>query len=219
MIRYLRGVGEMIRQCTGRKGCALFPLALFLVASPASAQRGPIFELQPGITVFEFVSVPEGTLTNSAFSLRFATRFPTGLKWLTPVVGAVMLPYGSTENTVRNSVAPTLFAGNIFPLVREVSTGGWFTVELPLLLAHAPGAGPTGSARDYGRDLVIAPTVYLHLGARALREFGTIWSRLNVFGQLEQNLTPNKDPATGDRDFFNPIATIGLSLTIGAPGN
>ncbi|MGH8527984.1 MAG: hypothetical protein ACREXY_28310, partial [Gammaproteobacteria bacterium] len=96
---------------------------------------------------------------------------------------------------------------------------GWLTVEVPLLLAHAPGASPTGSVRDYGRDLVIAPTVYLHLGARALREFGTIWSRLNVFGQLEQNLTPNKDPATGDRDFFNPIATIGLSLTIGAPGN
>lgn len=219
MIRYRRGGGETVPQCSGRKGCALFLLALFLVASPSSAQRGPIFELQPGITIFEFVSVPEGTPTNSAFSLRFATRFPTGLKWLTPVVGAVLLPYGSTENTVRNSDAPTLFVGNIFPLLSETGTGGWLKVELPLLLAHAPGAGPTGSVRDYGRDLVVAPTVYLHLGARALREFGTIWSRLNVFGQLEQNLTPNKDPATGNRDFFNPSATIGLSLTIGAPGN
>jgi hypothetical protein len=169
--------------------------------------------------VFEFVSVPEGTPTNSAFSLRFATRFPTGLKWLTPVVGAVLLPYGSTENTVRNSDAPTLFAGNIFPLLSQSRTGGWFTVEVPLLIAHSPGAGPTGNVRDYGRDLVVVPTVYLHLGARALREFGTIWSRLNVSFQLEQTLTPNKDPATSTRDFFNPIATIGLSLTIGAPGN
>lgn len=219
MIRSKRGAGELIRQCGGRNGRAAFLLAILFVTTPARAQRGPIFELQPGITVFEFVSVPEGTPTNSAFSLRFATRFPTGLKWLTPVVGAVLLPYGSTENTVRNSDAPTLFAGNIFPLLSEARTGGWLTVEVPLLLAHAPGAGPTGSVRDYGRDLVVVPTVYLHLGARALREFGTIWSRLNVFGQLEQNLTPSKDPATGDRDFFNPIATIGLSLTIGAPRN
>ena len=212
-------VSETVRKRRGRKSHAVFSLALLFAAVPASAQRGPAFELQPGLTVFEFVSVPEGTLTNSAFSLRFATRFPTGLKWLTPVVGAVLFPYGTTENTIRNSDAPTLFAGNIFPLLSEAETGGWLTMELPLLLAHTPGAGSTGNPRDYGRDLVVAPTVYFHLGARALREFGSIWSRLNVFGQLEQTLTPNKDPATGDRDFFNPIATIGLSLTIGAPRN
>lgn len=212
-------IGKTIRRCTGRNGCAGLLLGLLLVAPPARAQRGPIFELQPGITVFDFISVPEGTVTNSAFSLRFATRFPTGLKWLTPVVGAMLLPYGSTENTVRNSDAPTLFVGNIFPLLSEAKTDGWLTVEVPLLVAHSPGAGPTGSVRDYGRDLVVAPTVYLHLGARALREFGTVWSRLDVFGQLEQNLTPNKDPATDDRDFFNPVATIGVSLTIGAPRN
>lgn len=183
----------------------------------ARAQRGPVFELQPGITVFDFLSVPEGTLTNTAFSLRFTTRFPTGLRWLTPVVGAVLLPYGSTENTLRNNDAPTLFFGNIFPLLPEGKTSGWLSIEVPLLLAHSPGAGPTGNVRDYGRDLVIVPTVYLHIGTRALREFGTVWSRMSVFAQLEQNLTPNKDPATGDRDFFNPFATIGLSLFIGRP--
>jgi hypothetical protein len=183
----------------------------------ATAQRSPVFELQPGITVYDFISVPEGTLTNTAFSLRFSTRFPTGLKWLTPVVGAVLLPYGTTENTLRNNDAPTLFFGNIFPVLSEERTRGWLSIDVPLLLAHAPGAGPTGSARDYGRDLVIVPTVYLHVGPRSLREFGTIWSRLSVFAQLEQNLTPNEDPATGDRDFFNPFATIGLSLIFGRP--
>ena len=193
--------------------------ALILLPVSAHAQRGPIFELQPGITVFDFVSVPEGTISNTAFSLRVATRFPTGLKWLTPVVGAVLLPYGSTENTVRNTDAPTLFVGNIFPVLPVARTSGWLSIEVPLLIAHSPGAGPTGSVRDYGRDLVVVPTVYLHLGARALREFGTIWSRLNVFAQLEQNLTPNRNPATGGRDFFNPFATVGLSLAIGAPGN
>jgi hypothetical protein len=141
------------------------------------------------------------------------------LKWLTPVAGAVLLPYGSTENTVRNTDAPTVFVGNIFPMISESRTGGLVSIEVPLLIAHSPGTGPSGNVRDYGRDLVIVPTVYLHMGARALREFGAVWSRLKVFGQLEQNLTPNKAPDTNRRDFFNPIATIGLSLTIGAPGN
>ncbi len=196
-------------------GIALL-VAFMLATRPVHAQ-GPVFELQPGLAVSDFISVPEGTLTNTAFSLRFATRFPTTLKWLTPVVGAVFLPYGSTANTVRNTDAPTLFVGNIFSVIPESRTGGWLSIEVPLLIAHSPGAGPTGNIRDYGRDLVIVPTVYLHLGARALREFGAVWSRMNVFVQLEQNLTPNKAPDTGRRDFFNPIATVGLSLTIGAP--
>ena len=201
-----------------RLSIALF-VAFTFGTRAAHAQRGPVFELQPGLAVSDFISVPEGTLTNTAFSLRFATRFPTKLKWLTPVIGAVFLPYGSTENTVRNTDAPTLFAGNIFSLIPAARTGGLLSIEVPLLIAHSPGAGPTGNIRDYGRDLVIIPTVYLHVGARALREFGTVWSRLSVFGQLEQNLTPNRAPDTNKRDFFNPIATIGLSLIIGGSSN
>lgn len=189
---------------------------MLVLVSSAEAQRGLVFEFQPGIAVADFVSVPEGTTTNSAFSIRFATRFPTGRSWLTPVVGALILPYGSTTNTTRNTDAPTLFAGNIFPLLSATRTSGWLSIELPLVIAHAPGAGPSGSVRDYGRDLVLIPTVYLHLGDRALREFGSIWSRLNVIAQLEQNLTPNRGPG-GSRDRLNPVATIGLSLSIGAP--
>ena len=183
------------------------------------AQRGPQFEIQPGIAVFDFFSVPEGTATNSAFSLRFTTRFPTGINWLTPVVGAVFLPYGSTQNTTRNTDAPTIFAGNIFPLLSRGRTSGWFSAEIPLVIAHSPGTGSSGNLSDYGKDLVVLPTVYLHLGDRALRELGNIWSKLNVFVQLEQNLTPNPDPASGDRDYLNPIATIGMSLTIGGRPN
>jgi hypothetical protein len=188
------------------------------VAAMANAQSGPVFELQPGIAVADFVSVPEGTATNTAFSLRFATRFPTGRTWLTPVIGAVLLPYGSTENTNRNTDAPTLFAGNIFQLLSEKRTSGWLSIEVPLVIAHSPGAGPTGTIRDYGRDLVVSPTGYLHVGARALKELGIVWSRLDLFAQLEQNLTPNRGP-TGSRDRLNPVATIGLSLTVGAPRN
>lgn len=88
-------------------------------------------------------------------------------------------------------------------------------MEVPLLIVHSPGSGPTGDPRDYGRDLVILPTVYVHLGAQALKEFGNIWSRLKLVGQLENNLTPNRNPASGARDFLNPVATIGFSLGVG----
>jgi hypothetical protein len=89
-----------------------------------------------------------------------------------------------------------------------------------LLITHSPGTGPSGSVRDYGRDLVMAPTLYAHVGARGLRDLGTVWSRLLLYIQLEQNLTPNRDLVTGNRDYFNPVATFGVSLRIGdAPPN
>lgn len=183
------------------------------------AQAGPIFDLQPGITVTEFVSVPEETPSNTAFSLRFSTSLPTSLKWLTPVAGAVFFPYGTTENSIRNTDAPSLFAGNIFPLLHENRTAGWLSIDVPLLVVHAPAAGSTGNIRDYGRDIVILPTIYLHAGSRMMREFGSVWSRLRVVVQFEQVLTPNRDVTSGARDRFNPTVTFGMSLSVGAPRN
>lgn len=197
---------------------ALLTLVMTLCAYRADAQTGPVFDIQPGITVTDFVSVPEGGVSNTAFSLRVATRFPTSLKWLTPVVGAVFFPYGTTENTIKNTDAPTIFVGNVFPVL-SAGASGWLSIEIPLLIAHSPGSGPTGNIRDYGRDLVILPTAYLHIGERALHEFGSVWSRLRVLAQLEQIMTPNKDIATGKRDYFNPSATFGMSLTIGGQRN
>ena len=193
---------------------ALLTLLMILHPYRADAQSGPTFDFQPGITITDFVSVPEGTVSNTAFSLRFTTRFPTSLKWLTPVAGAVFFPYGTTENTIRNTDAPTIFVGNVFPLV-SAGDSGWLSIELPVVIAHSPGTGSSGNIRDYGRDLVLLPTAYLHLGQKALREFGSVWSRLNVFAQIEHIMTPNKDIATGKRDYFNPNATFGMSLTIG----
>jgi hypothetical protein len=188
----------------------------FVMATPASAQFAPVFQLQPGLQISDFVSVPsDETETNSAFSVRVSTRFPTSVSWLMPVVGAFFLPYGTTENTVLNTDAPTLFAGNIFSVVPPARTSGWISVEVPLLITHSPGAGRTGSARDYGRDLVVAPAIYVHVGARGLRDLGTVWSRLLLYAQFEQNLTPNRDVVRGERDYFNPIATFGASLRVG----
>jgi hypothetical protein len=198
---------------------ALILAASLALGSISIQAQTPAFELQPGITVSDFVSIPEETPSNSAFSLRFSTRFRTSLKWLTPVIGAVLFPYGTTENSIRNTDAPTIFIGNIFPLLSPTRTSGWLSIEVPVLVTHSPGAGSTGNVRDYGRDLVILPTGYLHIGARMLSEFGSVWSRLSLFVQLEQVLTPARDPATGDRDFFNPSATFGLSLIVGGARN
>lgn len=200
-------------------GALTLSLGSILSSTPIHAQGTPVFELQPGITVTDFVSVPEEVPSNSAFSVRFSTRFQTSLRWLTPVVGAVFFPYGTTENTILNTDAPTIFVGNVFPLLSQDRTSGWLSMEVPILVTHSPGAGSTGNVRDYGRNLVILPTGYLHIGARMLSEFGSIWSRLSVFAQLEQVLTPAKDPATGDRDFFNPFATFGFSLVVGGARN
>jgi hypothetical protein len=199
-------------------GALIVAVSLALAPTSIHAQT-PVFELQPGITVSDFVSTPEGTPSNSAFSVRFSTKFGTSLKWLTPVIGAVFFPYGTTENSTRNTDAPTIFVGNVFPLLSPNGTSGWLSIEVPLLVTHSPGAGPTRHVRDYGRDLVILPTGYLHIGARMLNEFGSVWSRLSLFAQLEQVLTPARDPATGDRDFFNPFATFGLSLSVGGARN
>ena len=193
----------------------ILPSAIHLTAAELRAQSGPVFELQPGMTIEDFVSVPEETPSNTAFSVRFSTRFPTSLKWFTPVAGAVFFPNGTTENSIHNTNAPTIFFGNVFPLVSATRTSGWFSMELPLLVEHAPAAGSSANVRDYGKDLVILPTIYVHIGERMLREFGSVWSRLRFSVQLEQVLTPNKDPISGDRDFFNPSSTFGLSLAIG----
>ncbi len=193
-----------------RVACALL---LALPALPAAAQ-GPVFQLQPGTSIADFLSVEEGVESTTGFSLRFVTRFPTSWSWLTPVIGAVLLPYGSTGTGNRNTDAPTLFVGNVFS-IGSPSPSGWFSVELPVLLTHSPGAGPTGNPRDFGRDLVVMPSLYVHLGARALGDLGSFWSRLDVFGQVEQNLTPNRDPSSGRRDRLNPIATVGASFTVG----
>ena len=197
----------------------ILAVASILGSTPIQAQDSPIFELQPGIAISDFISITEEMPSNSAFSVRFSTRFRTSLKWLTPLVGAVFFPYGSTENTIRNTDAPTIFVGNIFPLLSEKSTSGWLSMEVPLLVTHSPGAGSTGNVRDYGKDLVILPTAYVNIGARMLSDFGSVWSRLSLFAQLEQVLTPAKDIATGDRDFFNPMATFGFSLIVGGSRN
>jgi hypothetical protein len=176
----------------------------------------PLFQLQPGLTTANFISTSEETST-TAFIVRFQTRFPMQSPWFQPVIGATFTPYGSTGFGPRDTDAPTIFAGNIFTLLDARRGRGWFAVEVPILITHAPGAATTGSARDYGRDLVVQPTLYVHVGRKLFAEFGAAWSRLDVLVAMEQNLTPNRNTGTDTRDHFSPVAMIGASLTLGGP--
>jgi hypothetical protein len=180
-------------------------------ALPAQDVAWPEFHLDGGLSTADFVSVAEGVRSTTAFTLRFSTRFPTRARWFLPVVGASFTPWGSTGATERNTDAPTIYAGNVFRLTD--AAGGWLSLELPVLVTHAPGATTSGNRRDYGRDLVVQPSVVVHLGARMFREFGPLWSHFDLFAFAEQNLTPNRDTA-GNRDRFNPTAFAGAALTL-----
>ena len=196
-----------------RRGVAA--LGFTLVARSLLAQAsGPVFQIQPGLATADFYSAPGDAASTTGFLLRFLTRFPTGRMWLNPVIGAALLPYGSTGTGNRNTDAPTLFAGNVFRLV-DGGAARWISLELPVLVTHAPGAGPTGNVRDYGRDLVVQPTLYVHLGPRLFSDFGAQWSRVDLYAYLEQNLTPNRDPVRDARDRLNPVAVFGVSLGLG----
>lgn len=192
-------------------------MALFATRAPALGAQdvpGPEFHLDAGLSTADFVSVAEEERSNTAFTFRFSTRFPTHVRWFLPVIGASFTPWGSTGTTERNTDAPTIYVGNVFRLTD--TAGGWLSLELPVLVTHAPGAATSGTARDYGRDLVVQPSAVVHLGARMFGEFGPQWSHLDVFAQAEQNLTPNRDPA-GKRDRFNPMAFIGVAFTLSGP--
>jgi hypothetical protein len=184
----------------------------------AQDEGGPVFVLQPGVLTADFLSAPDPGSSSSGFNLRFMTRLPTRSRWLTPVVGGSLTPYGLSGVSDRNTTAPVLFAGNIFPLIAGRRPGDWLTAELPLLIQHSYGGGGVNNPRLFGRDLYVQFAVYLHLGRRVLGDLGATWRRLDVYGFLEQNLTPNEDGVTGRTDRFNPVAMFGVSLALGGAG-
>jgi hypothetical protein len=184
-------------------------------AAPANAQEELVrFDLQPGYITADFLSPPPGVSSTTGFNLRFATRFTTGLPWLVPVVGGSVTPYGTTGPSARNHNSPSLFAGNIFPLVAPLRTGGWLTAELPLLLYHSYGGGRRDNPRLFGPDIFLQLAVYVHVGEKLLGELGPGWRCLDGYFFLEQNMTPNPEPSTLRLDRFNPVALFGLSLKI-----
>ncbi len=193
----------------------MLALATF-VAGAARAQEGggAIVLLQPGMMTGDFMSAPAGEPTTTGFNLRFAGLVPTGAKWLTLMVGANVTPYGSSGPSRRNTNTPTLFVGNVFPVLNASKTGGWLSVDAPLLMTYTFGGGGQHNARVYGRDIALEAAFTVHAGRQLLAGFGGPLARLRLYAVLDQNLTPNKT-FEGKRDRFNPLAFYGLTIPFG----
>jgi hypothetical protein len=202
----------------GRRLTAVVLVAAVPLASGAAQGSGPVFRFQPGMLSLDFVSTPPGVSSATAFNLRFETRFPTGARWITPVVGAAVTPYGTTAFGGRDQNAPVLFIGNVLPAVPASVTGGWATLELPILLYYQYGGGGNDNAHLYGRDAFVQLALSLHLGRKMLRDLGPFWSRLDAYAFIEQNLTPNEDSRAGRVDRFNPVALFGVTIPIAPAG-
>lgn len=185
-----------------------------LVTGPLLAQ-GPTVLLQPGMTTADFLSAPGQAPSTTGFSLRFAAVVPSASRWWTLILGAYATPYGSTGPTRRDVNFPTLFVGNVFPLIAEQSTSGWLSIDLPLLLTYGVDGGSTGNSRAYGTDVTVQVALAAHIGKKLLREFGGPLGRLRAYAYADQNLTPNADPFTGIRDRFNPVVHYGITVPIG----
>lgn len=192
-------------------------LALSLWASDMEAQStGPVLLLQPGMASADFLSAPEGDPSTTGFNLRFATMVYTRSRWVTPIVGASVTPYGSSGVSRRNTNTPILFAGNVFPLLSAKHTDGWVSLDLPVLLTYTFGGGGQRNPRIYGRDVMVQGSLDIHAGKKIFGEFGGTLSRLRVYALMEQSLTPNRRAFDDTLDRFNPVAYYGITLPIGA---
>jgi hypothetical protein len=188
-------------------------LAMAAVSGRLSAQSdSPVLLLQPGMATADFVSaeVPSST----GFNLRFAAIVPTRSRWWTLIVGASATPYGRS-GTEGNANSPTLFIGNVFPVIGETGTGGWLSVDVPVLATYTRDGGSENNPRPYGRDVAVDLSLTAHVGRKLLQSFGGPLARLRAYGILEQNLTPNRS-ISGRRDRFSPLAFYGLTLAFGA---
>lgn len=193
--------------------CVALALMALATAEAGAQASGPIFLLQPGLLSADFVSSDAGLSSTTGFNLRFETRFRTGLSWLTPLAGASVMPYGTSGLGGRNLNAPSVFLGNAFPLLGSHRTNGWLTLQLPVLVYHTYGGGSEGTSRLYGRDLFVQLAAYVHVGRKTLHELGPNWMRVDAYAFLEQNFTPNRNPVSRRKDYFNPTALFGLSMS------
>jgi hypothetical protein len=164
----------------------------------------------------DFLSAPADLASSTAFNFRFETRIPTSTRWLTPVIGASIAPYGTSGIGGRNLNTPVIFAGNVFPLVRPGGTSGWATLDAPLLFYYSYDGGGERNQRLYGRDLFVQLALRVHVGRKVLSDLGPFWARIDAYAFIEQNLTPNAFGVDPRPDRFNPTGLFGVVVPFGS---
>ena len=92
-------------------------------------------------------------------------------------------------------------------------TKNWLEVSLPILGAyHLDDSGE--SDRLYVTDLILQGTAVVPIGEHLLADMGSFWSRLTLYGIVEQNLTPSRNFTTQRVDRFNPTFLYGVSIPL-----
>lgn len=199
-----------------RRVVGLCGLALVMGAGEVEAQERPgaVVSLQPGMLTGDFLSAPSTEPSTTGFNLRAIATIPTRSRWLTLYMGASVTPYGTSGASRRNTNTPTLFIGNVLPVVGASHTAGWLMVDAPVILTYTFDGGSDRNARAYGKDIAVELVTTIPVGKKLLSGFGGPLARLRVYGVLQQSLTPNL-ALDGSRDRFNPLAFYGLSLPFG----
>jgi hypothetical protein len=191
-------------------------LVLFLLlrasALVAQTSRETTLWFEPGVMTVNSMSAPLPTGSSTGLNLRFLARIPTAIPWLSVEVGTSFAPLG-LSNGQREFNEPTFFYGPTVMLLPRDRTSNWIELSLPVLGAYR--LDETGQAdRVYVNDLVVQGTALLPIGQKLMGDMGPFWSRLTVYGILEQNLTPARNEATRKVDRLNPTFLYGISIPI-----
>jgi hypothetical protein len=193
-------------------------LALLLlsaaIASPLQGQvlRPPSFVVEPGVITINSVSAPVPTGSATGLNLRFLAMVPTAVPWLTLQVGTSFAPFG-LSNGLRAFNNPTFFYGPVVMLLPRDRTANWLELSMPIVGAYR--LDETGEAdRLYVNDLMVQGAVNVPIGPHLMNDMGPFWSRLTLYGIVEQNLTPSRNVSTQRVDRFSPTFLYGVSIPI-----
>jgi hypothetical protein len=181
----------------------------------AQVLREPTFVFEPGAMTLNAVSAPTQTGSSTGLNLRFLANFGTAIPWLNVEIGTSFAPLG-LSNGRRELNEPTFFYGPSIMLLPRDRTRNWLELTLPVVGSYH--LDENGEAeRLYVNDLVTQGVVVVPIGQQLMGDMGAFWSRLTLYGIVEQNLTPSRNPTTEKVDRFNPVFLYGVSIPLHGP--
>ena len=185
--------------------------ATLLTPAAATAQQtctflcAPVFVLQPGLIVTNFLDAPENVDSETDFNFRFVTAIPTAVPRTTLVAIVQWTPFNNEDiggGEDFNFNAPGIVYGPVFNVFNTPLLGFDFDV----LGAY----GPAGEADDesfYTHKLVLEGDLFLKIGQMMAME-NDRWKSLSLYAFLAY-------VATGIPNDADPwVLLTGLSLPI-----
>ena len=203
------------RSSVGRRVSRVSAIGLLLSTRAAllGAQlRAPVFTVEPGAVTINAVSAPLPAGSSTGLNLRFVATFATSIPWLTAEIGTSFAPLG-LSNGQRHRNEPTFFYGPRIMLLPRDRTQNWLELALPILGTYRIDENGTAE-RLYVHNLDAQVVALVPVGQNLMRDMGSFWSRLTLYGIIEQNLTPARNAVTEKFDRFNPVFQYGVSIVL-----